>query len=176
MARAVLAAQSTIERLEKEKAAEKALAEAMKVERDNAVREKSHISAGREAKLMGKVSGLSRQVSALTDENNALKDKLSKTKSDYTVAEIPWRKKYFQETPYRGTLKVGVCNRIGTALQLICKEKGIDPSARKVLQGGKWVNLYKKEIADLLEAYILGKDESNKYFRMLSDYLKPAYR
>lgn len=185
MARAVLAANETIKRIEAEREAERALTEQMKVERDNAIATKSQISSKREATIMGKLGNAGKKITALTkentelkEENTELKDKLGMSTHYMTVENIPWTLQYMQFTPYRGTLKINVYNRLGTALSRLCSEKGItmDESKKVMNPKGNKVNVYPISIINVMEQYILSKDASNQYYRFLSDYMRPKYR
>lgn len=164
MAKALIAANATIERI--------------KAERDEAIRTKMQISAGREAKVMSRLGLEVRRNEALKKENKELKDKLGESADWYTVASIPWLFKYMYHDPYRGSLKVDVYNRVGTALSRICKERGIEITEKdKILnEYGKRVNIYPAEVVDYLEDIIMTKNENEFYYRFLSDYMKPAYR
>lgn len=164
MAKALIAANATIERI--------------KAERDEAIRTKMQISAGREAKVMSRLGLEVRRNEALKKENKELKDKLGESADWYTVASIPWLFKYMYHDPYRGSLKVDVYNRVGTALSRICKERGIEITEKdKILnKDGKRVNVYPAEVVDYLEDIIMTKNENEFYYRFLSDYMKPAYR
>lgn len=185
MARAVLAANETIKRIEAEREAERALTEQMKVERDNAIATKSQISSKREATIMGKLGNAGKKITALTkentelkEENTELKDKLGMSTQFMTVENIPWTLQYMQFTPYRGTLKINVYNRLGTALSRLCSEKGItmDESKKVMNPKGNKVNVYPVSVINVMEQYILSKDASNQYYRFLSDYMRPKYR
>lgn len=175
MARAVLAAQETIRQIEAERDAERILAKKMKDERDEAVRTKSFISSTREASIMGRLGNEVKRNKALTKENAELKDKLGVADS-MSIKNIPWVFKYMQKTPYRGKLKVDVYNRLGSAMSCLCKEKGIQIGDKVRDEKGNDVNAYPIEAVNLMEQYILSKDEGNYYYRMMSDYMKTEYR
>lgn len=185
MARAVLAANETIKRIEAEREAERALTAQMKVERDHALATKSQIASKREATIMGRLGNADRKINALTkentelkEENTELKDKLGMSTQFMTVENIPWTLQYMQFTPYRGTLKINVYNRLGTALSRLCSEKGIviDESKKVMNPRGNKVNVYPVSVINVMEQYILSKDNSNQYYRFLSDYMRPKYR
>lgn len=164
MAKAIIAANETIERI--------------KLERDEAIRTKSQISAGREASIMGRLGNEVKKNKVLTKENQELKDKLGESQNFYTVASIPWILKYMTHDPYRGELKCDVFNRVGTALSRICKERGISLSdSNKILnKEGKRVNVYPASVVDWLEKVVVSKNEAEFYYRFLSDYMRPKYR
>lgn len=164
MAKAIIAANETIERI--------------KLERDEAIRTKSQISAGREASIMGRLGNEVKKNKVLTKENQELKDKLGESQNFYTVASIPWILKYMTHDPYRGELKCDVFNRVGTALSRICKERGICLSdSNKILnKEGKRVNVYPASVVDWLEEVVVSKNEAEFYYRFLSDYMRPKYR
>lgn len=164
MAKAVLAANETIKRIE--------------AERDEALRTKAFISSKREATLMGRLGGLTKKNEALKKENIELRDKLCEEQNYYTVSSIPWVLKYMTHEPYRGNLKADVFNRLGTALSRICKENGIClEECNKILnKDGKRVNVYPSVVVDWLEKVILSKNEAEYYYRFLSDYMRPKYR
>jgi len=164
MAKAIIAANETIERI--------------KSERDEAVRRKAQISSSREATIMGKLGNEVKKNAALTKENLQLKDLLGTSKDFYTVASIPWILKYMTHAPYKGKLKCDVFNRVGTALSRMCKEQNIHlEDKNKILnKEGKRVNVYPKFIVDLLEQIIKSKSENEYYYRFLSDYMRPQYR
>lgn len=164
MAKAIIAANETIERI--------------KLERDEAIRTKSQISAGREASIMGRLGNEVKRNKVLTKENQELKDKLGESQNFYTVASIPWILKYMTHDPYRGELKCDVFNRVGTALSRICKERGINLSdSNKILnKEGKRVNVYPASVVDWLEKVVVSKNEAEFYYRFLSDYMRPKYR
>jgi anti-repressor protein len=164
MAKAIIAANETIERI--------------KLERDEAIRIKAQISAGREASIMGRLGSEVKRNKVLTKENQELKDKLGESQNFYTVASIPWILKYMTHDPYRGELKCDVFNRVGTALSRICKERGISLSdSNKILnKEGKRVNVYPASVVDWLEKVVVSKNEAEFYYRFLSDYMRPKYR
>lgn len=163
MARAIITAQETIKRLEFEKA--------------EAIREKGRISSSREASMMAKYGAAKRENQSLRTENEELKDKLGCGPNGFTVANIPYVRKYFYLTPYRGTLKVQIYNRLGTALSILCREMGIDPQANKTISDdGRSVNVYPKVVVDTMESLVLTKDYSSKSFRMVCDYLRKGYQ
>jgi prophage antirepressor-like protein len=164
MAKAIIAANETIERI--------------KLERDEAIRTKAQISAGREASIMGRLGSEVKKNKVLTKENQELKDKLGESQNFYTVASIPWILKYMTHDPYRGELKCDVFNRVGTALSRICKERGINLSdSNKILnKEGKRVNVYPASVVDWLEKVVVSKNEAEFYYRFLSDYMRPKYR
>jgi prophage antirepressor-like protein len=164
MAKAIIAANETIERI--------------KLERDEAIRTKAQISAGREASIMGRLGSEVKRNKVLTKENQELKDKLGESQNFYTVASIPWILKYMTHDPYRGELKCDVFNRVGTALSRIGKERGINLSdSNKILnKEGKRVNVYPASVVDWLEKVVVSKNEAEYYYRFLSDYMRPKYR
>lgn len=164
MAKAIIAANETIERI--------------KLERDEAIRTKAQISAGREASIMGRLGCEVKKNKVLTKENQELKDKLGESQNFYTVASIPWILKYMTHDPYRGELKCDVFNRVGTALSRICKERGINLSDNnKILnKDGKRVNVYPASVVDWLEKVVVSRNEAEFYYRFLSDYMRPKYR
>lgn len=176
MARAVIAAQETIKQIEAERDAERAIAQKMKDERDEAVRTKSLISSTREASIMGRLGVEVKRNKALEKENTELKDKLAESAMVMPIKNIPWVFKYMQKTPYRGTLKIDVFNRLGSAISLLCKTKGIKIGGKIRDEKGNDVNAYPVEAINLMEQYILSKDEGNYYYRMMSDYMKSEYR
>ena len=176
MARAVLAAQETIKQIEAERDAEKALAARLTVERNEAVRTRGMISSSREATIMGRLGNEVKRNAKLTKENTELKDKLGISKRFMTVKNIPWIFKYMQRTPYRGTLKIDVFNRLGSALQNLCKTRGIKLGDKVADDKGNHVNVYPVEAINLMESFIASKDDGNFYYRMLSDYMRPEYR
>ena len=181
MAKALIAAKSTIDRIEAERKAERAIAEEKLskaiCERDDAVARRAQISSSREARALGAYGNEKRKNEALTKENAQLKEKLG-IESKFTVKSIPWVYKYFDHNANRGKLKANVLNRLGTALSLLCKEKGIElHDCDKVCDGrGDRMNAYPASVVNLIEQYVLSRNEGNYYYRLMSDYLKPEYR
>lgn len=181
MARALVAAKSTIERIEKEREAERKVlqlrVEQANSERDTAIQSKAYISSKREATIMGRLGletrrgdRLERENVSLKKENVALKDRLGIPKS-MIVRDIPWVFEILSMMPVRGTKKANVLNRLGTALCHLCNTKGI--KTEKVRDDmGNQVSAYPADIVELMHQYLLSKDESNYYYRMLSDYMK----
>lgn len=187
MAKALVVANETIERINEEREAERKIAqlriEQANSQRDMAVRSKAYISSKREATLMGRLSGESRrneklvkENAELSKENEELKDKLSSGTLFMTVNKIPWIFKYMQRRPYRGTLKQDVFNRLGNALKILCERNNISLGEKEESDNGMLVNTYPLESIDLIEQYIRSKDEANYYYRFLSDYMLPEYR
>lgn len=181
IARALIAANSTIERIEKEREAEKKVLQLQidqtTQERDEAIRKRSYISSTREATIMGRLGietrrgdRLERENAELKVENGVLKERLGFQKC-VIIRDIPWIFEILSMMPVRGTKKVNVLNRLGTALCHLCNTKGIKTDKVRDNKGNQ-VSAYPADIVELMHQYLLSKDESNYYFRMMSDYMK----
>lgn len=181
IARALIAANSTIERIEKEREAERKVLQ-LKVdqasaERDTAIQTKSYISSKREATIMGKLgneaqrsNSLEKENTALKKENAGLKERLGLPKF-MTVREIPWVFELMAMMPLRGNKKVNVLNRLGSALCNLCSTKGIKTDKVRD-SNNNLVSAYPIDIIELMHQYLTSKDNGNYYFRMMSDYMK----
>lgn len=181
IARALIAANSTIERIEKEREAERKVLQ-LKVdqansERDTAIQTKCYISSKREATIMGKLgnearrsNSLEKENTALKKENAGLKERLGLPKS-MTVREIPWVFELMAMMPLRGNKKVNVLNRLGSALCNLCSTKGIKTDKVRD-SNNNLVSAYPIDIIELMHQYLTSKDNGNYYFRMMSDYMK----
>lgn len=181
IARALIAANSTIERIEKEREAEKKVLQLQidqtAQERDEAIRKRSYISSTREATIMGRLGietrrgdRLEKENGELKKENGELKERLGFQKC-VIIRDIPWVFEILSMMPVRGTKKVNVLNRLGTALCHLCNTKGIKTDKVRDDKGNQ-VSAYPADIVELMHQYLLSKDESNYYYRMLSDYIK----
>lgn len=181
IARALIAANSTIERIEKEREAERKVLQ-LKVdqansERDTAIQTKCYISSKREATIMGKLGNEARRSNSLEKENTALKKENGELKERLgfqkcvIIRDIPWVFEILSMMPVRGTKKINVLNRLGTALCHLCNTKGIKTDKVRDDKGNQ-VSAYPADIVELMHQYLLSKDESNYYYRMLSDYMK----
>lgn len=181
IARALIAANSTIERIEKEREAEKKVLQLQidqtAQERDEAIRKRSYISSTREATIMGRLGletrrgdRLEKENGELKKENGELKERLGFQKC-VIIRDIPWVFEILSMMPVRGTKKVNVLNRLGTALCHLCNTKGIKTDKVRDDKGNQ-VSAYPADIVELMHQYLLSKDESNYYYRMLSDYMK----
>ena len=181
IARALIAANSTIERIEKEREAERKVLQLQidqtVQERDEAIRKRSYISSTREATIMGRLGNetrrgdrLERENVELKKENGELKERLGFQKY-VIIRDIPWVFEMLSMMPVRGTKKVNVLNRLGTALCHLCNTKGIKTDKVRDDKGNQ-VSAYPADIVELMHQYLLSKDESNYYYRMLSDYMK----
>ena len=181
IARALVAANSTIERIEKEREAERKVLQLQidqtAHERDEAIRKRSYISSTREATIMGRLGLETRRGDRLEKENGELKKENVELKERLgfqkcvIIRDIPWVFKILSMMPVRGTKKVNVLNRLGTALCHLCNAKGIKTDKVRDDKGSQ-VNAYPADIVELMHQYLLSKDESNYYYRMLSDYIK----
>lgn len=181
IARALIAANSTIERIEKEREAERKVLQ-LKVdqansERDTAIQTKSYISSKREATIMGKLGNEARRSNSLEKENTALKKENAGLKERLglpkfmTVREIPWVFELMTMMPLRGNKKVNVLNRLGSALCNLCSTKGIKTDKVRD-SNNNLVSAYPIDIIELMHQYLTSKDNGNYYFRMMSDYMK----
>lgn len=174
IARALVAANHTIERIEKERDAERKVlqlkAEQMQEERDAAIRTRCLISSKREATIMGRLGNEVKKNDRLTRENVALKEELSKTRL-MTVRDIPWIFEMMTMMPACGKNKANVFNRLGTALCHLCNARGIKTDKVRDINNNV-VSAYPSDIIELMHQYLLSKDESNYYYRMLSDYMR----
>lgn len=181
IARALIAANSTIERIEKEREAEKKVLQLQidqtAQERDEAIRKRSYISSTREATIMGRLGNETRRGDRLEKENGELKKENGELKERLKfqkcviIRNIPWVFEILSMMPVRGTKKVNVLNRLGTALCHLCNTKGIKTDKVRDDKGNQ-VSAYPADIVELMHQYLLSKDESNYYYRMLSDYMK----
>jgi len=181
IARALIAANSTIERIEKEREAEKKVLQLQidqaAQERDEAIRKRSYISSTREATIMGRLGNETRRVDRLEKENGELKKENGELKERLgfqkcvIIRDIPWVFEILSMMPVRGTKKVNVLNRLGTALCHLCNTKGIKTDKVRDDKGNQ-VSAYPADIVELMHQYLLSNDESNYYYRMLSDYMK----
>lgn len=181
IARALIAANSTIERIEKEREAEKKVLQLQidqtTQERDEAIRKRSYISSSREATIMGRLGNEARRGDRLEKENGELKKENGELKERLgfqkcvIIRDIPWVFEILSMMPIRGTKKVNVLNRLGTALCHLCNTKGIKTDKVRDNKGNQ-VSAYPADIVELMHQYLLSKDESNYYFRMMSDYMK----
>ncbi len=181
IARALIAANSTIERIEKEREAEKKVLQLQidqtAQERDEAIRKRSYISSTREATIMGRLGNETRRVDRLEKENGELKKENGELKERLgfqkcvIIRDIPWVFEILSMMPVRGTKKVNVLNRLGTALCHLCNTKGIKTDKVRDDKGNQ-VSAYPADIVELMHQYLLSKNESNYYYRMLSDYMK----
>lgn len=181
IARALIAANSTIERIEREREAERKVLQ-LKVdqansERDTAIQTKSYISSKREATIMGKLGNEARRSNSLEKENTALKKENAGLKERLglpkfmTVREIPWVFELMAMMPLRGNKKVNVLNRLGSALCNLCSTKGIKTDKVRD-SNNNLVSAYPIDIIELMHQYLTSKDNGNYYFRMMSDYMK----
>lgn len=181
IARALIAANSTIERIEKEREAEKKVLQLQidqtAQERDEAIRKRSYISSTREATIMGRLGNETRRGDRLEKENGELKKENGELKERLgfqkcvIIRDIPWVFEILSMVPLRGTKKINVLNRLGTALCHLCNTKGIKTDKVRDDKGNQ-VSTYPADIVELMHQYLLSKDESNYYYRMLSDYMK----
>lgn len=181
IARALVAANSTIERIEKEREAERKVLQLQidqtTHERDEAIRKRSYISSTREATIMGRLGLETRRVDRLEKENGELKKENGELKERLglqkcvIIRDIPWIFEILSMMPVRGTKKVNVLNRLGTALCHLCNAKGIKTDKVRDDKGNQ-VSAYPADIVELMHQYLLSKDESNYYYRMLSDYIR----
>lgn len=181
IARALIAANSTIERIEKERDAERKVLQLQidqtAQERDEAVRKRSYISSSREATIMGRLGNETRRGDRLEKENGELKKENGELKERLgfqkcvIIRDIPWVFEILSMMPVRGTKKVNVLNRLGTALCHLCNTKGIKTDKVRDDKGNQ-ASAYPADIVELMHQYLLSKDESNYYYRMLSDYMK----
>lgn len=175
IARALIAANSTIERIEKERDAERKVlelrAEQMQEERDKAVKERVRIASKREATIMGRLGNEVKRNEKLAKENAALKGDLCQTKY-MIVRDIPWVFEIMTMMPQRGKNKANVFNRLGTALCHLCSSIGIKLGQKMKDNMGHEVSSYPVEAINLMKQYLFSKDNGNYYYRMLSDYMK----
>lgn len=181
IARALIAANSTIERIEREREAERKVLQLQidqtAQERDEAIRKRSYISSTREATIMGRLGNETRRGDRLEKENGELKKENGELKERLgfqkcvIIRNIPWVFEILSMMPVRGTKKVNVLNRLGTALCHLCNTKGIKTDKVRDDKGNQ-VSAYPADIVELMHQYLLSKDESNYYYRMLSDYMK----
>lgn len=181
IARALIAANSTIERIEKEREAERKVLQLQidqtAQERDEAIRKRSYISSTREATIMGRLGLETRRGDRLEKENGELKKENGELKEllgfqkCVIIRDVPWVFEILSMMPIRGTKKVNVLNRLGTALCHLCNTKGIKTDKVRDDKGNQ-VSAYPADIVELMHQYLLSKDESNYYYRMLSDYMK----
>lgn len=181
IARALIAANSTIERIEREREAERKVLQLQidqtAQERDEAIRKRSYISSTREATIMGRLGNETRRGDRLEKENGELKKENGELKERLgfqkcvIIRDIPWVFEILSMMPVRGTKKVNVLNRLGTALCHLCNTKGIKTDKVRDDKGNQ-VSAYPADIVELMHQYLLSKDESNYYYRMLSDYMK----
>lgn len=181
IARALIAANSTIERIENEREAERKVLQLQidqtTQERDEAIRKRSYISSTREATIMGRLGNETRRGDRLEKENGELKKENGELKERLgfqkcvIIRDVPWVFEILSMMPVRGTKKVNVLNRLGTALCHLCNTKGIKTDKVRDDKGNQ-VSAYPADIVELMHQYLLSKDESNYYYRMLSDYMK----
>lgn len=181
IARALIAANSTIERIEKERDAERKVLQLQidqtAQERDEAIRKRSYISSTREATIMGRLGNETRRGDRLEKENGELKKENGELKERLglpkfmTVREIPWVFELMAMMPLRGNKKVNVLNRLGSALCNLCSTKGIKTDKVRD-SNNNLVSAYPIDIIELMHQYLTSKDNGNYYFRMLSDYMK----
>ena len=181
IARALIAANNTIERIEKEREAERKVLQLQidqtAQERDEAIRKRSYISSTREATIMGRLGNETRRGDRLEKENGELKKENGELKERLgfqkcvIIRDIPWVFEMLSMMPVRGTKKVNVLNRLGTALCHLCNTKGIRTDKVRDDKGNQ-VSAYPADVVELMHQYLLSKDESNYYYRMLSDYMK----
>lgn len=181
IARALIAANNTIERIENEREAERKVLQLQidqtAQERDEAIRKRSYISSTREATIMGRLGNETRRGDRLEKENGELKKENGELKERLgfqkcvIIRDIPWVFEILSMMPVRGTKKVNVLNRLGTALCHLCNTKGIKTDKVRDDKGNQ-VSAYPADIVELMHQYLLSKDESNYYYRMLSDYMK----
>ena len=181
IARALIAANNTIERIEKEREAERKVLQLQidqtAQERDEAIRKRSYISSTREATIMGRLGNETRRGDRLEKENGELKKENGELKERLgfqkcvIIRDIPWVFEMLSMMPVRGTKKVNVLNRLGTALCHLCNTKGIKTDKVRDDKGNQ-VSAYPADVVELMHQYLLSKDESNYYYRMLSDYMK----
>ena len=181
IARALIAANNTIERIENEREAEKKVLQLQidqtTQERDEAIRKRSYISSTREATIMGRLGNETRRGDRLEKENGELKKENGELKERlgfqkcFIIRDIPWVFEILSMMTFRGAKKVNVLNRLGTALCHLCNTKGIKTDKVRDDKGNQ-VSAYPADIVELMHQYLLSKDESNYYFRMLSDYMK----
>lgn len=181
IARALIAANSTIERIENEREAERKVLQLQidqtAQERDEAIRKRSYISSSREATIMGRLGNETRRGDRLEKENGELKKENGELKERLgfqkcvIIRDVPWVFEILSMMPVRGTKKVNVLNRLGTALCHLCNTKGIKTDKVRDDKGNQ-VSAYPADIVELMHQYLLSKDESNYYYRMLSDYMK----
>lgn len=168
MAKAILAAQSTIERIQRE--------------RDEAIRDKAKISTKREATLMGKCGLQAKKIDCLTKENQELRDEnnaLRDIKPGYTTKSIPWIKQYFTPNAVNGELKIDVYNRLGSCLRNLCQEMGVHILERdKILdeRTGNRLCVWPMKVVDEMKRRIETKDKTDKYVDFMKYYLKPSLR
>lgn len=181
IARALIAANSTIERIENEREAERKVLQLQidqtAQERNEAIRKRSYISSTREATIMGRLGNETRRGDRLEKENGELKKENGELKERLgfqkcvIIRDVPWVFEILSMMPVRGTKKVNVLNRLGTALCHLCNTKGIKTDKVRDDKGNQ-VSAYPADIVELMHQYLLSKDESNYYYRMLSDYMK----
>lgn len=171
MAKALIAANATIER--------------MTAERDAAVKARAYISSRREATLMGRLGNEVRRNERLEAENNELKAENGELRgilgieNEFSaVCDIPWVLQYMFFDSYNGNFKVDVFTRLSSGLKRICDERGIvlDPKTKVQNSRGRLVNAYPRSVIDYMEQCILSKSTDNFYYRFMSDYLKPRFR
>lgn len=166
MAKAVLAAQDTIARLQRE--------------RDEAVKAKSRISAGREATLMNRCGNQEKKIISLTKENAELKaenNELRMCEQGIMVRDIPWIKQFFVPNCRNGEYKVDVYNRIGTRLSILAKEMGVVvPKDNKVLDptSKHMSNVWPRSLVDAFKARLDTLDPKDECVRAMAPYFRPS--
>lgn len=121
-------------------------------ERDEAVRAKTHISAGREATVMGRLGNL-------VKENDRLKRDLGYSRDYKATRAIAWLGEYFDVS------QTALFSQVGKALTAIGKEIGLPPRDIEDSQYGT-IKAHHLDVIDLFRVR-LDKDE-----RLLAKYRK----
>lgn len=168
MAKAVLAAQDTIARLQRE--------------RDEAVKAKARISAGREATLMGRCGNQERKIISLTKENAELRAENTDLREKcgvsegFQVKDIPWIHELFLTMPKNGEFKVSVYNRIGAIMPRIGDSLGVHltESDKTMDKSGHKVNVWPRAVVDELKRHLDTRSPSDPYVKHMKAYFRPA--
>ena len=169
MAKAVLAAQDTIARLQRE--------------RDEAVKAKSQISAGREATLMNRCGNQEKKIISLTKENAELKAENIELREKcggpegWRISDIPWIRDFFLPMPRDGEFNVPVQNRLGGAMRKLGDTLGVHPSEESKVHDrrtGHRVNVWPRSVVDEMKRHLDTKSMSDPYVRHMTAYFRPA--
>lgn len=167
MAKAVLAAQDTIARLQRE--------------RDEAVRTRARISAGREATLMATCRNQKDRIANLENENRDLREQIGGRKAEerMILRDVKWINEIFTYMPVNGEFGIGVTNRMSTCMRTLAGEMGkhILPSDAILDKGtGRTIQTWPVSVIDEMKRHLDTMDRNDKYVKFMLAYFKPSLK
>lgn len=169
MAKAIIAAQETIERLQRE--------------RDEAVQEKSRISTKREATLFNRCGVQEKKIISLTKENSDLKTENTELRErcggpeGYQIKDIPWIHELFLVNARNGEFQIPVYNRLGGLMRKLGDSLGVHLTEDdKVMdkRTGHRVCVWPRHVVDAMWQHLDGKNPADPFVKDMKPYFKPA--